>query len=86
MVPPPMTDSSSESSESDSFEAIQWYNMSFEDRVNGHDVSHMYHINEVLCNLYSREDDERINWHDDMDELYQTSTDVLSLSVGSPDA
>ena len=44
----------------------------------------MYRVNEVLGNIYSREDDERINWHDDTDELYQTSTDVLSLSVGSP--
>ena len=59
---------------------------SFEDWVNGHDVSHMYRVNEVLGNIYSHKDDERINWHDDTDELYQTSTDVLSLSVGSPDA
>ena len=57
---------------------------SFEDWVNGHDVSHNYRVNEVLGNIYSREDDEHINWHDDTDELYQTSTDVLSLSVGSP--
>ena len=57
---------------------------SFEEWVNGHNVSPVYHINEVLGNMYSREEDENMDWHDDTDMLYQTSTDVLSLSVGSP--
>ena len=57
---------------------------SFNDWVNRHNVSPMYYMNEVLANLYSREEDENIDWHNDMDKLYQTSTDVVSLSVGSP--
>ena len=57
---------------------------SFEEWVNEHNVPPMYHVNEVLANIYSRKEDECIGWHDDMHELYETSTDVLSLSVGSP--
>jgi len=41
-------------------------------------------MNEVLANIYDHEEDENIPWHSDENGLYETSTDVLSWSVGSP--
>ena len=48
------------------------------------DVAELHRINELLANAYSRELDEAIDWHSDIADLYENSTDVVSLSVGSP--